>query len=190
MPFSQRVARVSPAPQVASLFNEGVWHKDTRTWSGLEVRRTMERDQAHHTCFLAGGKSLQCAGCSVTPLLVMPGHWVIPCILHCTMAIGRLRQDFIRKESEALSAADKMCLEGDLADHKTRCSIFHSRSPDGEESRALFDAWLVLARRLRIPTMARKYGAVVAMGLLLRDLYRITQEGNLVCHTVAKEYRL
>ena len=30
----------------------------------------------------------------------------------------------------------------------------------------------------------------MAIGLLLRDSYRTTQEGNLVCHTVAKEYRL
>ena len=37
MPFSRRVAGVSLAPHVASLFNEGVWHKDTGTWSGLEV---------------------------------------------------------------------------------------------------------------------------------------------------------
>ena len=89
MPFSKRVAGVPPAPQVACLFNEGVWHKDTGSWSGLEVRRIMERDQASHACFLAKGKSLLCF-CSVTPLLVMPRQWVIPCILHCTMAIGRL----------------------------------------------------------------------------------------------------
>ena len=102
----------------------------------------MEWDRAHHACFLAGRKSLHCAGCSVTPLLVMPRQWVIPCILHCTMAIGRLRQDFIRKESEGLRAADTIRQEGDLADHKTGCSIFQSQFPDGEESRAMFDAWL------------------------------------------------
>ena len=118
MPLSQPVAGVSPAPQVASLFNEKVWHKDTRTWSCLEVRRTMERDQAHQACFWAGGKSLQCAGCSVTPLLVMPRQWVIPCILHRTMPIGRLQRNFIRKESEGLSAADKIQVEGDLVDNK------------------------------------------------------------------------
>ena len=28
------------------------------------------------------------------------------------------------------------------------------------------------------------------MGLLLRDLYSTTQEGNLVCHAVAQEYRV
>ena len=174
MPFSRCVAGVSPAPQVASLFNEGVWHKDTRTSSALEVRRTMERDQAHHTCFLAGGKSLRCAACSEIPYHVMPGRWVIRCILHCTMVIGRLQEDFIRKESEALTAADKIRLEGDLVDHKTGCFIFHSRSLDRGESRALFDPWPVLARRLPIPTTARKYGAVVALGLLLRNLYRTT----------------
>ena len=90
MPFSRCAAGVSPAPHVAPLFNEGVGHKDTGTWSGLEVRKTMQRNEAHHACFLDGGKSLRCAGCSVTPLLVMPRQSVIPCILHCTMAISRL----------------------------------------------------------------------------------------------------
>ena len=145
----------------------------------LEVHWTMERDQAHHACFLAGGKSLQCVGCSVTPLLVMPRQWVVPCVLHCTMAIGCLPQDFIRKESEGLSAADKIHLEGHHGDHKTACSIFDFRSLDGEESRALFDAWPVLARRLCIPTTARKYGAVVAMGLLLSDCIGRLKRGTL-----------
>ena len=40
-------------------------------------------------------------------------------------------------------------------------------------------AGLKLARRLRIPTMARKYGAVVAMGVLLRDVYRTTRRRTL-----------
>ena len=57
-------------------------------------------------------------------------------------------------------------------------------------SRANFDAWPVLARRLRIPTTARKYGAVVVMVLLLWNLYKTTQVGNLACHAVAKEYRV
>ena len=38
MPFSRHVVGVSLNAQVASLFNEGVWHKDTGTWSSLEVR--------------------------------------------------------------------------------------------------------------------------------------------------------
>ena len=45
-------------------------------------------------------------------------------------------------------------------------------------------------QRAGSPTTARKYGAAVAMGLLLWDLYRTTSKGNLVCHAVAKVYRL
>ena len=78
----------------------------------------MERDKAHHTCFL-GRRVIGVCGCSVTMLLVMPREWVILCILHCSMAIGRLQRDFIRKESATLSAIDKVRLEGHLADHNT-----------------------------------------------------------------------
>ena len=48
----------------------------------------------------------------------------------------------------------------------------------------------LLARRLRIPTTALKYAAVVAMELLLRNLYRMTQKGDCVCCAATKEYRL
>ena len=116
----------------------------------------MERDQAHHACFLARGKEMQCAACNVTLLSVMPHEWAIPCISDCTMAIGCLLQDFIRKELEGLSPLDKVRLGGDLADHKTGCYIFYSRSPNREESRALFDAWHVLASWLCIPPTARR----------------------------------
>ena len=95
------------------------------------------------------------------------------------MTIGRLQQDFIRKESEGLSGADKIRLQGALGHHKTGCSMFHSRSPDGEELSTLFDACPVLARQLRIPTTARKYGAVAAMGLLLRICIRQLKSGTL-----------
>ena len=72
MPFNRRVVGVSPAPQVASFFNEGGWHRDDGRCISLEVRRTMECDQAQAPYFSARGKSLHCAGCSVTPLVVLP----------------------------------------------------------------------------------------------------------------------
>ena len=59
----------------------------------------------------------------MNPLRLMPREWVIPCILHCTMVIGRVQQNFGRKDVEGLFAADKVRIEGDLADHKTGCSI-------------------------------------------------------------------
>ena len=55
---------------------------------------------------------------------------------------------------------------------------------------ALLDVWPVLVCQLRIPTTAQKYGAVVAMGSRLRDLYKMTQRRNLMCHAVAAQYRL
>ena len=119
MPFVSGVVGIVPAPQVASLFNRAIWDRHTRRWSGLKVRQTMERDQVHQACVLAGGKSLHYSGCGLTPPLVRARDRVILCILYCTMAMGRLHQDFIKKEGEGPFAADMVRLDGDLADHTT-----------------------------------------------------------------------
>ena len=89
---------------------------------GVAWRCARPRNGIKHTTHASwlGGKSLQCAGASLTPLLVMPRQWVIPCILHCTIAIGRLQHNFIRRELEGLSTTGKIRLEGHLGDHETR----------------------------------------------------------------------
>ena len=67
-PWIRRIIGVSTAPQVGSIYNEGVWSNDTKEWQGHNVPRTLETDAAHHLAFLAEGRSLSHAGCSTTPL--------------------------------------------------------------------------------------------------------------------------
>ena len=53
---------VSTCPKVGSMFNEGIWNAQKKTWEGRAIPRTMERDEAHYTAFLLGTPS--CSGFS------------------------------------------------------------------------------------------------------------------------------
>ena len=76
-PWTQRVIRVSTCPQVGSMFNEGTWNAQTKTWEGSANPRTMEGDEANYTAFLLGTPSLQAAGCSMQRILKLPRAWVV-----------------------------------------------------------------------------------------------------------------
>ena len=57
-------------------------------------RSTMEGDEPHYTACLPGTPSLQAGGCSTQRILRLPGAWVVFCIFHLTMTMGRLLGDF------------------------------------------------------------------------------------------------
>ena len=40
--------------EVGSMFNEGIWNPQRKTWEGSAIPRTMEHDDAHYTAFLLG----------------------------------------------------------------------------------------------------------------------------------------
>ena len=86
-PLTRRVIGVSTCPQVGSIFHEGTCNAQKKTWEGSAIPRTMERDESHYTAFLLGTPSLQAAGCRI---LTLPRAQIVLCILHLTMAMGRL----------------------------------------------------------------------------------------------------
>ena len=102
-PWTRRVIGVSTCPQVGSMFNEGIWNAPTKTWEGSANPRTMEGDEANYTAFLLGTPSLQAAGCSTQPILKLPRAWVVLCILHLTMAMGRLLGEFVHREARLVT---------------------------------------------------------------------------------------
>ena len=68
-PWTRRVIGVSTCPQVNSMFNEGIWNAQTKTWEGSAIPWTMEGDEANYTAFLLGTPSLQAAGYSTQRIL-------------------------------------------------------------------------------------------------------------------------
>ena len=77
----------------------GDLERATKAWEGSAIPRTIEGDEAHYTAFLLGTPSSQGAGCSVQRTLKLPHAWVLLCILHLTMAMGRLLEEFVAREA-------------------------------------------------------------------------------------------
>ena len=48
-PWTRRVIGVSTCPQVGSMFDEGIWSAQKKTWEGSAIPRTMGGDEAHYT---------------------------------------------------------------------------------------------------------------------------------------------
>ena len=110
-PLTRRVIRVSTRPQVGSMFNEGIWNAQKKSWKGSAMPRTIEGDEAHYADFLLGTPSLQDAGCSTQRTLQLPRAWVVVCILHLTMPMGRLLGEFDDREARAVTPSLRQDLQ-------------------------------------------------------------------------------
>lgn len=96
LPWLKRLLGISPCPQVASLYHEGIWDGAQKAYKGAEARRQLETDDAHHAAYKATGESLVNRGCIRPPLLRHPDRLnFVACVLHCSMALGRLLCQFI-----------------------------------------------------------------------------------------------
>ena len=189
-PWTRRVIGVSTCPQVGSIFNEGIWNAQTKTWEGSAIPRTMEGDEANYTAFLLGTPSLQAAGCSLQRILKLPRAWVVLCILHLRMAMGRLLGEFVHREARSVTPALRQDLQVLLSERRAGWSVYGSASPDGEETANFFYAWPDIAKCLGIRPSTAKYKAIANMWDLLQALYCTYQGPNpLNCAAVARDFR-
>ena len=189
-PWTRPVIGVSTCPQVGSMFNEGIWNAQTKTWEGSANPRTMECDEANYTAFLLGTPSLQAAGCSTQRILKLPRAWVFLCILHLTTAMGRLLGEFVHREARPVTPALRQDLQVLLSERRAGWSVYGSASPNGEETAKSFDTWSDTAKCLDIRPSMAKYKAIANMWDLLQALYFTYQGPNpLNCAAVARDFR-
>lgn len=190
-PWMRRILGVSTAPTVGSIYNEGVWDSVSKSWRGADVRRTVESDAAQYKQFVGGGKSLQCAGCSTAPLLTPARLHCVMCILHCSMAMGRLQAQFLHEHAQMAGKGTAQLVQNVLDAARTGIRLGSSMSPDGEETARLFAAWEDMGVLLGFGPETPTSRAVVDMRNLLRTLYRTyATDGPLPdCTRIARAYR-
>ena len=98
--------------------------------------RTMEGDEAPYTAFLLGTPSLQAAGWSTQQILKSPRAWVVLCILHLTMAMGRLLGEFVDREARSVTPALRQDLQflffGEACKSERLWVSFPGRGRDGQ----------------------------------------------------------
>ena len=181
---------VSTCHQVGSMFNEGIWNAQKKTWEGSAIPQTMEGDEANYTAFLLGTPSWQAAGCSRQRILKLPRAWVVLCILHLTMAMGRLLGEFVDQDARSVTPALRQDLPVLLSEGRAGWSVYGSASSDGEETARFFDAWPDIARCLGIRSSTAKYKAIANMWDLLQALHCTYQGPNpLICAAVNRDFR-
>ena len=133
-PWTRRVIAVSTCSQAACMFNEGVWNAQTKTWEGNAIPRTMEGDKAHYTAYLSGTPSLQAAGYNMQRILQLPRAWVFLCIMHLTMAMGRLLGEFVDREARAVTPSLRQDLQVLMSDRRAGWSVHGLAFADKEET--------------------------------------------------------
>ena len=182
---------VSTCPQVGSMFNEGIWNAPTKTWEGSANPRTMEGDEANYTAFLLGTPSLQAAGCSTQPILNLPRAWVVLCILHLTMAVGRLLGEFVDREARLVTPALRPSRPtSSPVGEACRLERVWVSIPGWGGDGQFFDAWPDIAKCLGIRPSTAKYKAIANMWDLPKALYCTHQGPNpLNCAAVARDFR-
>ena len=137
-PWTRRVNGESTCPQLGSMFNEGIWNAQKKTWEDSAIPSTMEDDEAHYTAFLLGTPFLQADGNNTQRILKLPRAWVVLCILHLTMAMGRLLGEFGDREARLVTPALRQDLQVFMSERRAGWSVYRSASPDGEETANFF----------------------------------------------------
>ena len=82
-PWLRRLLGIGVTPQVGRIFNEAVRDNTAKRWNGVAARRTMQSDATNYRRYQLTRTSLDAAGCTGEPLLVIARNRVFLCILHC-----------------------------------------------------------------------------------------------------------
>ena len=116
-------------------------------------------------------KSLDAAGCTGEPLLVIARNLVFLCILHCCMAFGRLFVAFL--EARVGNHPPEVAGEVQKILYRNRCGVRlgSHNAPDGEEANNLFWAWEQIGPLLAYVEEDPTWQAVMGLRTLLRTLY-------------------
>ena len=123
-PWTRRVIRVSICPRMGSMFNEGIWSTQGKTWEGTAIPRTMHGDEAQYMAFRLGMPSLEDAGCSMQQNLRLPFVWVLFYILQSTMAMGSLFGEFVDRQVGAITPSLRQDLQVLLSERHAGWSVY------------------------------------------------------------------
>ena len=120
-PRLRRLLGISVAPQVGSIFKEAVRDNTAKRWNGVAARRRTPSDAKNHRRYLVTRKSLDAAGCTGEPLLLIATNRVFLCISHCCMAFGRLFVAFL--EAQVGNHSPEVAGEVHKILYRNRCGV-------------------------------------------------------------------
>ena len=180
LPWLKRLLGISVCPQVASLYHEGVWDPVEEAYMGCEIRRSDDTDAALHEMYTQDGRSLDNRGCIGKPILTHPNRLnFVACVLHCSMAMGKLFCLMLNEFVTANRSVDKVALQQVLTEAKTGFTIGSQSAPDGEDTHRLFNAWDSIAEVLGVDPCSDRHRAVVGIREMISTMYVTYQDAPL-----------
>ena len=170
LPWVKRLLGISTCPQVASPFNNGVRQPGERLYTGMEEVRTVATDAANQGRYARGeASSLAVAGCISPPLLRIDRKFVVFCLLHAVMALGRAVCAFINRRAKDLTATKKRAVQCVLDDNKTHFKVGSAAGPDGEDTCRILACWEQIAAHLEVSKKATQ--AILDVRTMVSELY-------------------
>ena len=104
-------------------------------------------------------------------ILKLTRAWVLFCILHLTMAMGRLLGEFVNRDARGVTSSLRQDPQVLLSVRCASWSVYESASADGEETANFFEAWPDISRYFGIKPRSAKYKAIANLWDLLQILY-------------------
>ena len=135
---------------------------------------------------LLGTPSFQAAGCSMQRMLKLLAAFVVLCILHLVMALGRLLGMFVDRQARGHPFAP-LRLASPRVGETRRLERLRGTFPGGGRNGFFSYAWPDIARCLGIRAGWAKYKAVSNMWDLLQALYGTYQGPNLLNYAATAE---
>ena len=133
---------MSTCPKVGSMFNEGIWNTQTKTWEGCAIPRTIEGDEANYAAFRLRTPSLQDARRSFQPIVQLPRAWVVLCILHLTLAMGRFLGECVDREAREVTSSLHQDMQVLLSERRAGWGVYGATQRMGKKGPVILEAWL------------------------------------------------
>ena len=190
LPFLKKFLGLTEHWYIPSVHNLGLWNPLKRRYLGCHRRRTRTGDASRL------GKTPVCKGargCASKPLLQVPRHHAIICVLHMLMRIGALLGEYLEGLCLSASREARNAINNMLKIALCGWQLGGTCRPDGQETKRLFFIWDGIAHVLGLADEHLGNQAVMRLRDVMQRLDRTYQRIDIDlpadCRQAAWEFR-
>ena len=190
LPFLKKFLGLTEHWYIPSVHNLGLWNPLKRRYLGCYRRRTRTGDASRL------GKTPVCKGargCASKPLLQVPRHHAIICVLHMLLRIGALLGEYLDRVCLSASREARNAINNMLKIALCGWQLGGTCRPDGQETKRLFFIWDGIAHVLGLADEHLGNQAVMRLRDVMQRLYRTYQRIGIDlpadCRQAAWEFR-
>ena len=190
LPFLKKFLDLTDHWYIPSVHNLGLWNPLTRRYLGCHRRRTRTGDASglDKTPVCKGAR-----GCASKPLLQVPRHHAIICVLRMLMRIGAFLGEYLERLCLSASSGARNAIKNMLKIALCGWQLGGTCRPDGQDTKRFVFIWDGIAHVLGLPDGHLGNQAVMRLRDVMQRLYRTYQRINIDlradCRQAAWEFR-